>query len=78
MVSIRGVCGPIEEWQCGGIPLTMMMCMERRKGKDKPVIRKALVELEGKPFEMLQRRREGCVRSFYVSCRCLGRSITPP
>ena len=32
MVSIRGVCGPIEQWQCGGIPLTMMMCIERRKG----------------------------------------------
>ena len=32
MVSIRDVCKPVEQWQCGGVPLTMMMNMERRKG----------------------------------------------
>lgn len=67
MVSIRGVCGPIEQWECGGVPLTMMMCIERRKGKDKPVIRKALVELEGTPFKVLQRRRQGCVGRVYTA-----------
>lgn len=63
MCSIRGVCGPIEQWECGGVPLTMMMCIERRKGKDKPVIKKALVELEGTPLQVLQRRRQGSVVS---------------
>lgn len=49
--SVRGLEKPAAEWQAGGIPLTMMMNMERRHGKDKPVIKKALVELEGKPFK---------------------------
>ena len=42
---------PIEEWTIGGVPITMMCHMERRHGKDKPVIKKALVELEGAPFK---------------------------
>jgi len=51
MASIRGLYKPIEEWQVMGMPLTHMMNVERRKGKDKPVIKKALVELEGAPFQ---------------------------
>ncbi len=47
-----------EEWQAGGAPITMMMNMERRSGKMKPVIKKALVDMEGAPFRHLQRMRE--------------------
>jgi pyrophosphate--fructose-6-phosphate 1-phosphotransferase len=49
--SVRDLEKPASQWRAGGIPLTMMMNMERRHGKDKPVIKKALVELEGKPFK---------------------------
>lgn len=49
--SVRSLEKTAAQWQAGGIPLTMMMNMERRHGKDKPVIKKALVELEGKPFK---------------------------
>jgi hypothetical protein len=42
---------PIEDWTIGGVPITMMCHMEHRHGKDKPVIMKALVELEGAPFK---------------------------
>ncbi|OQA92244.1 MAG: Pyrophosphate--fructose 6-phosphate 1-phosphotransferase [Elusimicrobia bacterium ADurb.Bin231] len=45
-------------WECGGVPLTMMMNIERRKGKEKPVIKKALVELNGTPFKTLLANRE--------------------
>ena len=47
-----------EEWLAGGAPITMMMNMERRSGKMKPVIKKALVDLEGAPFQHLQRMCE--------------------
>ncbi|MEM4368076.1 MAG: diphosphate--fructose-6-phosphate 1-phosphotransferase [Candidatus Anstonellales archaeon] len=46
------------EWECAGIPLTMMMNIERRKGKEKPVIKKALVDLNGAPFKFLKENRE--------------------
>ena len=51
-----------EEWVAGGMPITKMMNMERRNGEDKPVIRKALVELDGKPFKVLRstQRCLGC------------------
>jgi len=49
--SVRNLSAPAAEWLAGGVPLTMMMNMERRHGSDKPVIRKALVELEGSPFK---------------------------
>jgi pyrophosphate--fructose-6-phosphate 1-phosphotransferase len=45
-------------WECGGAPLTMMMNIERRHGKEKPVIRKALVELNGAPFKAFRKNRE--------------------
>ena len=55
--SVRKLTKKAKDWQCGGVPLTMMMNMERRKGKDKPVIRKALVELNGKPFKAFAKQR---------------------
>ena len=51
MANVRNTTAPASEWIAGGIPITMMMNMERRHGADKPVIRKALVELEGAPFK---------------------------
>jgi pyrophosphate--fructose-6-phosphate 1-phosphotransferase len=48
--SVRNLTKPASQWVAGGIPLTMMMNLERRHGKSKPVIKKALVELDGKPF----------------------------
>lgn len=50
MSSVRDLIKPSSEWICGGIPITMMMNMERRNGEDKPVIRKALVDMKGRPF----------------------------
>ena len=47
-----------EEWVAGGMPITKMMNMERRNGEDKPVIRKALVELDGKPFKYFEAHRD--------------------
>jgi pyrophosphate--fructose-6-phosphate 1-phosphotransferase len=46
------------QWKCGGIPITMMMNVERRNGKDKPVIQKALVDLNGKPFKEFAKMRD--------------------
>ncbi len=48
---------PAEEWVAGGMPITKMMNMERRNGEDKPVIRKALVELDGAPFKYFEAHR---------------------
>jgi pyrophosphate--fructose-6-phosphate 1-phosphotransferase len=49
--SVRNLTRPASEWVAGGVPLTMMMNMERRHGAKKPVIKKALVELDGAPFK---------------------------
>lgn len=49
--SVRNLHLPADEWVAGGVPLTMMMNLERRHGSEKPVIRKALVELDGEPFK---------------------------
>ena len=51
MSSVRNTTAPAAEWVAGGIPITAMMNMERRNGEMKPVIRKALVELDGAPFK---------------------------
>ena len=51
MAIVQNTTAPADEWVAGGVPITMMMNMERRNGEMKPVIRKALVELEGKPFK---------------------------
>jgi len=56
--SVRNLTKPADKWIAGGIPLTMMMNLERRHGKDKPVIKKALVELDGKPFAAYASNRE--------------------
>lgn len=58
MAAVQNLHRPASEWQAGGIPLTMMMNMERRKGADHPVIRKALVELGSKPFRDFADKRE--------------------
>jgi len=58
MSSIRNTTAPAEEWIAGGVPITMMMNMERRHGHMKPVIQKALVELDGKPFTYFASQRE--------------------
>lgn len=56
--SVRNIAKPASQWVAGGIPLTMMMNMEQRHGEKKPVIKKALVELEGAPFIYFARHRE--------------------
>ena len=64
--SVRNLSKPTSEWQAGGMPLTMMMNMEERQGKLKPVIRKALVDLDGKPFRaFLARRDEWAIRTSF-------------
>ncbi len=56
--SVRNLTAPAKDWIAGGVPLTMMMNMEQRHGSQKPVIRKALVELNGKPFKTLAKNRD--------------------
>jgi len=56
--SVRNLTAPADEWIAGGIPLTMMMNMEKRHGEMKPVIQKALVKLDGPVFKQLQDNRE--------------------
>lgn len=56
--SVKNLTAPAEQWIAGGIPLTSMMNMEKRHGKFKPVIKKALVELNGIPFKKLQTNRQ--------------------
>ena len=56
--SVRNLTAPASEWIAGGVPLTMMMNMERRHGEMKPVIKKALVELDGPVFAKLAANRE--------------------
>ncbi|MFW5803458.1 MAG: diphosphate--fructose-6-phosphate 1-phosphotransferase [Verrucomicrobiota bacterium] len=58
IAAISNTAQPADQWQAGGIPLTMMMNMERRHGEDKPVIKKALVELDGAPFRFFADNRE--------------------
>ena len=57
--SVRNLTAKAEDWTAGGAPLTMMMNLERRHGSQKPVIRKALVDLEGGPFKSFAAEREG-------------------
>ena len=56
--KVSNLAKPAEEWVAGGMPITKMMNMERRHGHDKPVIRKALVELDGAPFQYFASVRE--------------------
>ena len=57
IASVRNLTSPAEKWIAGGIPLTTMMNMEQRHGSQKPVIRKALVDLDGKPFKTFEAQR---------------------
>ncbi len=58
MAIVRNLTRPATEWIAGGVPITMMMNMERRNGKLKPVIQKALVDLQGKPYQYFVSHRE--------------------
>ena len=55
--SVTNLTAPVEDWQCGGVPITMLCHMEKRHGHMKPVIRKALVELDGEPFKCFSAQR---------------------
>ena len=55
--SVKNLAAPASEWKAGGVPLVSMMNIERRHGSDKPVIRKALVELDGAPFKAFAAHR---------------------
>ena len=79
--SVRNLIAPASEWVAGGIPLTMMMNMEKRHGEMKPVIQKALVKLDGPVFKQLEDNREdwamndrylfpGAIQYFGPSCVC--------
>ncbi|MQL67666.1 diphosphate--fructose-6-phosphate 1-phosphotransferase, partial [Streptomyces vinaceus] len=56
--SVGNLAAPVEEWTVGGTALTALMDVERRHGKFKPVIKKAMVELEGAPFKKFASKRE--------------------
>lgn len=79
--SVRNLTAPASEWVAGGIPLAMMMNMEKRHGEMKPVIQKALVKLDGPVFKQLEDNREdwamndrylfpGAIQYFGPSCVC--------
>ena len=58
MSIVKNTTASADQWKAGGVPITMMMNMERRNGEMKPVIRKALVELDGAPFKTFAAQRE--------------------
>ncbi len=58
MAIVKNTTAGTDQWKAGGVPITMMMNMERRNGEMKPVIRKALVELNGKPFKTFAAHRD--------------------
>ena len=62
MAIVKNTTAPADQWIAGGVPITMMMNMERRNGEMKPVIRKALVELDGAPFKCFASQRERWAR----------------
>ena len=65
--KVSNLQAPAEEWVAGGMPITKMMNIERRHGADKPVIRKALVELEGAPFKFFaEHRAQWAVETCFV------------
>lgn len=69
MSCIMNTTKPADEWTAAGVPLTAMMNMERRAGKEKPVIKKSLVDLEGKPFRYFAaHRNEWKIGTDYVYC----------
>ena len=67
MAIVKNTTAPAEEWVAGGVPVTKMMNLERRNGQMKPVIKKALVLLDGEPFkELVERRKDWAVNTRYV------------
>lgn len=58
IASVTNLHKPVADWQCGGVPITMMCHMEKRHGHMKAVIKKALVELDGKPFKAFAEQRD--------------------
>ena len=58
MTCVGNLHRPVQEWTVSGLPITLLMNMEMRKGKEKPVIQKALVDLEGKAFKFFEENRE--------------------
>ncbi|MEG1580741.1 MAG: diphosphate--fructose-6-phosphate 1-phosphotransferase [Bacteroidaceae bacterium] len=81
MAIVKNTTAPAAEWIAGGVPITMMMNMEKRNGEMKPVIRKALVELDGAPFKKFAASRDewaketsfiypGPIQYFGPSCVC--------
>lgn len=67
MAIVRNTIAPLDEWKAGGVPLTSLLNMERRNGEMKPVICKALVDLNGKPFkELLMHRDEWSKETSFV------------
>ena len=62
MAIVKNTTAPAEKWIAGGVPITMMMNMEKRNGEMKPVIRKALVELDGAPFKAFAKERDRWAR----------------
>jgi pyrophosphate--fructose-6-phosphate 1-phosphotransferase len=67
MSSVRNLTAPAEEWIACGVPITMMMNIEKRHGHLKPVIQKALVKLDGNPFkEFAKNRAEWSIKTSYV------------
>ena len=67
MASVRNTTAPAAEWVAGGVPITMMMNMERRHGEMKPVIQKALVRLDGAPFKAFaEKRAEWAITTSFV------------
>ncbi|GMJ14563.1 hypothetical protein like AT1G12000 [Hibiscus trionum] len=66
--SVGNLCAPVQEWTVGGTALTSMMDVERRHGKFKPVIKKAMVELDGAPFKKFASMREKwALKNCYIS-----------
>ena len=67
MAIVKNTTAKTDEWKAGGVPITMMMNMEKRAGEMKPVIRKALVELDGAPFkEFAAHRDEWARKTAYI------------
>lgn len=67
MAVVKNTIAPVKDWICGGVPITMMMNLERRNGEEKPVIKKALVDLEGKPFKTFaSKRNKWAIDTCYV------------
>jgi pyrophosphate--fructose-6-phosphate 1-phosphotransferase len=68
MAVVKDTTKPAEDWKAGGVPITMMLNMERRNGEMKPVIKKALVDLNGNPFkEFAANREKWCKETCFVS-----------